>query len=173
MEVLPLLSSQYCARQNASAFLELWALLLVLCGAAVVTLFAARRLGGDRQFGLRFCAGSLFFFALLNVVITASMFYGCSATAASEQGRPSDLAANTFTLLRCLGTDVFEMVQGWVLFAGSTNAAIALVVFGIRRRRAAIRVPAFAGAALLLILALAFGFFLLFGFSWCESQRLM
>ena len=158
-----MLSAQYCARQNATAFLELWALLLVLSGAAVTA----------RQFGLRFCAGALFFFALLTGIIAASTFYGCSATAANEQGLPSDLAASMYTFLRCLGTDVFEMVQGWVLFVGSTNAAIALVVLGIRRRRAAVRVPAFAGAALLVILALAFGFFLLFGFSWCESQRLI
>ena len=163
MDVLTLLSAQYCARQNATAFLELLALLLVLCGAAT----AARR------FGLRFCSGALFFFALLTCIIAASMFYGCSATAANEQGLPSDLAAGTYTFLRCLGTDVFEMVQGWVLFAVSANAAIALVVFGVRRRRTAVRVPAFAGAALLVILTLTFGFFLLFGFSWCESQRLI
>ena len=168
-----MLSAQYCARQNAAAFLELWGLLLVLCGAAVATLFVARRLGSERQFGARFCAGSLFFFALLTGILAASMFYGCSATAASEQGLGSDLAAGTFTILRCLGTDVLSTVQGWVLLVGSSIAAIALVIWGLFRRRAAVRVPAFIGAALLVVLAFAFGFFLLFGFSWCASERLM
>jgi hypothetical protein len=170
---LPWLSAQYCARQNATAFLELWGLLLVLCGAAAATLFAARRLGSDRQFAARFCAGALLLFALLTGILAASTFYGCTATAASEQGLTSDLPAGTFTVLRCLGTSVLGMVNGWVLLVVTSIAAIALVVLGIFRQRAAVRVPAFAGATLLVILAFAFGFFLLFGFSWCESQRLI
>ena len=102
------------------------------------------------------------------------MFYGCTATAAAEQGLGSNLAVGTFTFLRCLGTDMFEMVQGWVLFVVSSIAAIGLFVLALLlRRRIAVRVPAFAGAALLALLAFAFGFFLLFGFSWCESERLI
>lgn len=173
MRVLWLLSAQYCARQNAASFLELWALLLVLCLGAAATLFAARRLAPERQFSVRFCGGALLFFALLTAIFASLTFYGCSATAANEQGLPTQLPAGVFTALRCLGTDVLSTVQGWVLLVVSSIVAIALLVFGIFRPRVAVRVPAFAAATLFAILALAGGFFLLFGYSWCESQRLM
>ena len=167
------MSAQYCARQDATAFIELWGLILVLCGAAAVTMFAARRFVGGTQFAARFCTGALFFFAILTGLLAASIFYGCSATAASEQGLGSNLSARTYTTLRCLSTDVLSTVQGWVLLVGLSIAAIVLIVLGILRRRAAVRVPAFTGAALLAILAFACGFFLLFVFSFCESQRLI
>ena len=173
MSVLQWLSAQYCARQNATAFLELWAMLLVLCGAAAAMRFAAPQLAKDRPFAVRFCTAALLFVALLTGIFAASIFYGCTATAASEQGLGSNLPAGTYTLLRCLGTNMFDLVQGWLLFAGCCIAAIALLVLGAVRRRIAVRVPAFIGSGLLAVAALACGFFLIFGFSWCESQRLM
>ena len=171
--MLPLLSAQYCARQNTAAFLLLWGLLLVLCGAAVATLSLARSIGRGRLFAVRFCGGALFFFALLTGILAASMFFGCSATAASEQGLGSDLPGDTYRVLRCLGTEVLSMAQGWVLLVGSSIGAIALVVLGRFRPRAAVRVPAFGGAALLVIVAFVLAFFSLFGFSLCTSMRLM
>lgn len=168
-----MLSAQYCARQDATSFLELWALLLLLCAAAAATLLLARRQGTNPNIAVRFCFGVMLLFALLTGLFAASIFYGCSATAANEQGLPSNLAAGAYTFLRCLGTDVLGMVQGWVLLVASTIAAIALAGYATVRRRPAVRIPAFGGALLLILLAIASGFFLLFGFSWCTSQRLM
>ena len=173
MDALRLLSAQYCARQNATAFLELWGLLLLLCCAAVVILFVARRFKKERQFAARFCAGALFFLALLNGIFASSIFYGCSATAASEQGLGSNLAAGTYNVLRCLGTDVLSSVHAWVLVVGSSIGTVVLSLFGVYRRGAAVRAAAFVGAAFLIVLAFAFGFFLFFGFSWCASERLI
>ena len=156
------LSARYCARQDATAFIELWALLLVLIAAAVVTRKRSR-----------VYSGTLVVFAALTAAYGSSIFYGCSMTAANEQGLGSDLAASTFNILRCLGNDALGTATGWALLVVLCLAAIALLVLGVVRWKALTRVLAFAGSAVLLILTFALAFFLVFGFSWCTSQRLI
>ena len=166
-------ASQFCARQNATAFLELWALVLVLCGAAAVTLFIARQLEGSRRTAARCCAAALLALAALTGVLLVSGFYGCSATAPSNQGLPSQLPAATFTLLRCLGVDVFALANGWILFTASCIAAIVLLASALVRWRGARGVVALLGSAVCVLAASAIGFFLVFAFSWCRSERLL
>ena len=156
------LSARYCARQDAHAFLVLWGLLLLLAGSAV----AAQR------FKARFFSRAILLFAFLTVALSASIFYGCSMTAASEQGLGSDLPAGTYTFLRCLGWDALSTVLGWTILVVSCIVALGLVVVGIRHRRKAVRIVAPIGAALLSIVTLLMGLGLLFGFSWCTSERL-
>lgn len=174
MEITPWLSTQYCARQHATASLELWGLVLVLAGAAIATLFAARRMRRtDRRSAARVCAGAFLFAALLTGVLAAAIFYGCTTTAASLQGLGSDLPAATFGMLSCLNSQALGLVHGWMLLVGSFVAAIVLLVLGIVRWNAAARIVAFIAAALLVFLTFAVGLLLIFGFSWCTSQRLI
>jgi len=154
-------SAQYCARQGATEYLEMWALLLVFAGGAVLTRKASRGV-----------SGAFVGFAVLTGVLGASMFYGCSMTAASEQGMTTDLPHATYTILRCLGYDVRYLTNSWALFAVSCAGAIALLIFGTIRWKRAARAYAFTGSALLTVAAFVFAFFLLFGFSWCSSSRL-
>ncbi|HZZ00703.1 MAG TPA: hypothetical protein VFE36_14130 [Candidatus Baltobacteraceae bacterium] len=153
--------AQYCARQGATAYLEMWALLLVLAGAAILT----RRTS-------RFLAGTFVVFAALTGILGTSMFYGCSVSAPAEQGLGTNLPAATYGILRCFGHDVGYTAYGWVLFVLSCGGAIALFVFGIIRWKQAGRALAIIGAALLAMAAFAVSFFLLFAFSWCASSRL-
>lgn len=153
--------AQYCVRQGATAYLEMWALLLAFAGAAVVTRKTSRAL-----------SGTYVAFAVLTGVLGVVTFYGCSMTAAGEQGMGTDLPSGTYTILRCLGYDVYSLANTWLLFAVSCTAAIALLVFGLIRWKKAARAYAFTGSALLTIAAFAFAFFLAFGFSWCSSSRL-
>ena len=155
------LSAGYCVRQGASAYLELWAFLLLLAGAAIVTRRSSRVLSGT------FVA-----FALLTTALGISMFYGCSMTAASEQGLGTDMPAHTYSLLRCLGQGTFGMATGWIALAVECLATIVLFVLAIVRWRKIARVFAFIGSALLFALSCAGAFLLFFGFSWCTSSRL-
>jgi cytochrome c oxidase subunit IV len=155
-------SVRSCVRQDAGAFLELWALLLVLAGCAYVVRPASRAY-----------ARVLALFAFLTAVFAGAIFYGCSMTAAGEQGLGTDLPANTYTTLRCLGNDAFSTAMAWTTFVVPLIAGIALALFGAVRWKAARRVVAFIGAAVLLIVACAGAFLSVFFFSWCTSQRLI
>jgi hypothetical protein len=155
------LSAQYCVRQGASAYLELWAFLLLFAAAAIVLRRTSRILSGT-------CA----LFAVLTGIVGGSMFYGCSMTAAAQQGLGTDLPARTFNVLRCLGWEPFGTATGWVILAVECIATVALFTLAMVRWKKAARVLAFIGSALLLALSCASAFFLFFGFSWCTSSRL-
>jgi hypothetical protein len=144
VDVIPWLSVRYCARQDATGLLELWALTLVLAGAAVAILLAARLKSGrpNHQSATRLLAGGILFFALLTGALALFIIYGCSMTAAGSQGLLSDLPARTLTMLQCLNGDVLATVGAWVLLVGSAIAALQLLVLGIVRRNVAIRAAA-------------------------------
>lgn len=161
MGVLFWLSAQYCVRQGASAYLELWALLLLLAGASILTRKTSRVL-----------SGGLGLFALLTAAVGASMFYGCAMTAASEQGLGTNLPGGTYNVLRCLGWEPFGTATGWVILAVECVATLTLLVLAIVRWKKAARAFAFVGAGVLLALSCATAFFWFFGFSWCTSSRL-
>lgn len=162
MGMLPwLVSAQYCARQGASAYLELWAFLLLLLTAAILTRSASR-----------IVTGTLLALAVLTGILAVSMFYGCSMAAPSEQGLGTDLASGIYKTLRCLGYEVFGTATGWIVTA--TECIVAVVLFSLARARwkKAARVLGFTGSALLAILTLVTGFLVYFGFAWCTSSRL-
>lgn len=154
-------SAGYCVRQGATAYLELWAFLLLLAGMAI----AMRR---------RYPALSVTFvtFALLTGIHGASMLYGCSMTAASEQGLGTDLSGGTYEVLRCLGWSPLATANGWIAFAIECIGTIVLLVLAIVRWKRVVRVFGFIGSALLFALSCAGGFLLFFGFSWCTSSRM-
>ena len=156
-----LVSAQYCVRQGASAYLELWAFLLLLAGAAIITRSRSRAL--SRTF---------IAFAVLTGLQATSTFYGCSMVAPSEQGLGTDLPGGTYTILRCLGWEPFGTATGWIIFAAECIVAIVLFVLAINRWKRAGKVLGFIGSALLTIVACFSGFLLYFGFSWCTSSRL-
>lgn len=156
-----LVSAQYCARQGASAYLELWAFLLLLVAAAILTRSTSRVL-----------AGAFFALALLTGILAASMLYGCSMTVPNEQGMATDLAPGVYTTLRCLGREVFGTASGWVVTATECAVAVALFFLARVRWKKAGRVLGFIGSAFLTILTFVTGFLAFFGFSWCASARL-
>lgn len=155
------LSVRYCVRQDATAFLELWALLLALAGAAVALRSTARAWSR----GLLCCAA-------LIAAVGASIIIGCTMTGAADQGQGWDFSPAWYTPLRCMGYDALWSVNNWCSIVIFAIAGIALLQLGIVRRKTATRVFAFSGSAVLLILTLLSGFFLLFGYSWCSSSRL-
>lgn len=156
-----LVSAQYCARQGATAYLILWAFLLVLIGAAMLIRSNARVM-----------KSALLVFALLTSVLGVSMFYGCSIAAPSEQGLGTTMAAGVYTTLRCLGYEVFGTATGWIVTATECIAAIALFSLARVRWKKAGRVFGYIGSGVLLILTVATGFLAYFGFAWCTSARL-
>lgn len=155
------LSAQYCVRQGASAYLELWAFLLLLAGAAILT----------RRFS-RVSSGVLTLLAVLTGGVGASIFYGCSMTAAADQGLGWFGDRAWYTPLHCLGQNALGNATGWCLIVATCLGAILLLRLGIIRRKPSARVMAFAGSAVLLVFAFAQGFFFTFGWSWCTSSRL-
>lgn len=162
MGMLPwLVSAQYCARQGASAYLELWAFLLLLVAAAILTRSSSRVV-----------TRTVLALAALTGILGASMFYGCSITAPSEQGLGTELASGIYRALRCVGHDVFGTATGWIVTA--TECTVAVVLFALARVRwkNAVRVFGFIGSGLLAILTLVTGFLVYFGFAWCTSARL-
>ncbi len=162
MELLPwLVSAQYCARQGASAYLALWAFLLLLVGSAIL----ARKT--SRVLSRTFVA-----FAVLTAFLGTSIFYGCSVAAPAEQGLGTNLPAAIYSTLRCLGVEAFGTATGWIVFAVSCIATIVLLVSAIIHLKKTARVFGFAGSALLLMVTFVTGFLLFFGFSWCTSSRL-
>lgn len=156
-----LVSAQYCARQGASAYLELWAFLLLLVAAAILTRSTSRVL-----------AGTTLALALFTGILAASMLYGCSMTAPNEQGMTTGLAPGIYTTLKCLGHEVFGTASGWVVTATECVVAIALFLLARVRWKKAGRVLGFTGSAVLTILTFVTGFLVFFGFSWCSSARL-
>jgi hypothetical protein len=162
MGMLPwLVSAQYCARQGASAYLELWALLLLLVAAATLTRSTSRA-----------TRGTLVVLAAVTGILALSMFYGCSMTAPSEQGLGTTMASGTYTTLKCLGYGVFGTATGWIITAVLCIAAIVVFTLARVRWKSAGRVFGFIGAALLTTLTFISGFLVFFGFAWCTSARL-
>lgn len=171
---MPWLSVRYCVRQDAATFLELWAFVVLLAGASVAAFAASSRNAEHPRypFALRFCAGTLLLFTVLTGILGVSILYGCLWTAASLQGMGTNLPSRTYALLSCLYQAGTDMAHAWMLAVVFFTCAIALLVVGIFRRNAAVRVVSFLGSPLLLILALASMGGLIFAFSWCTSRRL-
>ena len=161
VSVLFWLSAQYCVRQGTSAYLELWAFLLLLAGASIRTRKVSRVL-----------SAGLGVLALLTAVLGASIFYGCSMTAPAQQGLGTDMPAATFELLRCLGWQPLGTATGWSILGVEVAAMLTLLVLAIVRWRKTARVFGLIGSGMLLALSCAGGFLWFFGFSWCTSSRL-
>ncbi len=158
------LGARYCARQDAHAFMWLWALLLALAGAAWIV----------RRRGRRFEASVLRFFAVCTGALGLAIFYGCYASAPYTMGLGApNVSATNLTALTCLSNGAFSRTIVWTVIALSCSAAAGLIAWGRRRGKpAALRAFLYAGAVLLLLVAAAAGFGAFFVFAWCSSSRL-
>jgi hypothetical protein len=158
------LGARYCVRQDAHAFTWLWGLLLALAGAA----FIVRRRGGH------FEAAVLLFFAVCTGALGFIIFYACYASAPYSMGLGAPrVSAARLTTSTCLSQGAFTLAFIWTVVALSCSAALGLVAWGrLSGKTAALRVCAYTGAALLLLVAGAAGFAAFFDFSWCSSRRL-
>jgi hypothetical protein len=158
------LGARYCVRQDAHAFMWLWALLLTLAGVALIV----------RRRGRRFEAAVLLFFAVCTGALGLAIFYGCYASAPYTMGLGApDVSAATLTTFTCLSNGAFSRAMAWTVIALSCSAAAGLIAWGRRRGKpAAFRAFLYAGAVLLLLVAVAAGFGAFFVFAWCSSSRL-
>ena len=158
------LGARYCVRQDAHAFMGLWALLLALAGVAFVV--------GRR--GQRIVSTVLFFFAACTAALGITIFSACYGTAPYQMGlgAPSGTGTRLNTFM-CLSRGASTWAFLWTVIVVSCSAALGLVVWGSSHGRSVIlRVAAYIGAVLLLIVAGFAGFATVFDFSWCSSSRL-
>jgi hypothetical protein len=157
------LGARYCVRQEAHAFMWLWALLLTLAGGGVA--LRARR----ANFGSAF----LLFLALCTGAIGFGIFYGCYRYAPFSMGlyEPYLSTANS-ELFRCLGKDALGTAVNWILIVVLCSAVVGFAALARRSRSVATIVLCYAIAGLVLLAVMAAGFLLFFGFSWCMSNRL-
>ncbi|MGA8097864.1 MAG: hypothetical protein WB810_04290 [Candidatus Cybelea sp.] len=142
----------------------LWGLLLALAGAAY----------GLHARGARFGTAILLAFVVFTGALGLSIFYGCYRWAPYSMGlgAPGVSAAGVTTFM-CLSKSAFATALMWTVIVLSCSAAVGLVAWTrLRAGNAVLRVSCFIGAVLLLLVAIAAGFFLFFGISWCLSQRL-
>jgi hypothetical protein len=164
MDLIGGVSARYCARQDAHAFMWLWALLLTCCAIAL-------GLQGRRQ---RFVRGLLWIFAAGTVAIGVAISYGCYRWAPYSMGLGTpEISAPALDTLRCLSQNTVPNAITWASIAFACTAAAGLVTWAISRKPAiVVRIACYLGAIVLLLTTAVSIFFLFFSFAWCSSQRL-
>jgi hypothetical protein len=169
------LSARYCIRQDARGFIELWALLIALAGAAIAILLSARQRMADRKYrrAALIWTGVLACFILFTGGVALTTFWWCYQSAAASLGMPPSSSATNIDMKICMSLHAVETIDEWILAVVSFIAAIGLIVLGIFRLKNLLRrALIFAGAAVVLVFALANGGLMLFGLAWCQSPRL-
>ena len=170
------LAARYCVRQDARGFIEIWGLVLVLAAAASAILVSARRKAADGRYRrvAYVCAGILACFIVLSGGFALAIFRWCYESAAASLGMV-DLSSPTAGLdwKICMSMHAVETLREWIVLVVSCILAAGLIVLGIVRfKRLMSRALALAGAAAALLFVAVVGFFMLFGFGWCQSSRL-
>ena len=175
MDLIHALTARYCIRQDARGFIELWALLVAVAGAAIALLLSLRRRIGDRTYRLVVViwAGALTCFLALTLGFALTIFRWCYESAAANLGFVAPNAPAHLDMMSCLSMRVLNLVDGWILIVALSIAAIALLVLAIFRLRSLWRrALTFAGVAVALLFAVASGGLKAFGIYWCQSSRL-
>lgn len=175
MDLIHGLSARYCVRQDARGFIELWGLLIALAGAAIAILLSARQRMRDRKYrrAALIWAGILACFILLTGGVALITFWWCYQSAAASLGMPPSSSVTNIDMKICMSSHAVETIDEWILAVVSFIAAIGLIVLGIFRLKNLLgRALTFAGAAVVLVFALANGGLMLFGLAWCQSSRL-
>ena len=176
MDPLHVLSAKYCLRQDARGFIELWALLVALAAATVALLGTVRQKTVERARRLASLTGAAIVACLLLLTgaFGATVFRWCYDSAAPSLGFvPPTTPGKGIDTLICLSSHAVATIDGWIVFVAACLLAAGLAIWGIfRLTRPLHRVLAVTGAAITSFAALADGALLLFGVSWCQSQRL-
>jgi hypothetical protein len=158
------LGARYCARQNAHAFLWLWALFLVFTGSTI----------GSYRSGFRFRTAVLALLALGTGALGVAIFYACYGWAPYSMGfsGPGTSAASLNAFM-CATTTAAGTVAGWTTIGVACTAAIGIVTTARSHAAGAVlRGAAYFVAGLLLLIAFAASFLVYFDYSWCSSRRL-
>jgi hypothetical protein len=159
VDLIPLLSAKYAIRQNASAFLVLWAFFLLLAGGSIV----ARR-ARSTLFAVAFTL-----FALGTAGLGILGFWWGASSAAGSLGMATPYFSDRDW---CLALGLNGVVSAWIVLTVTFLGALGLIVLGGKRRAPAVRIPAFLGAAILLFLTAVVALLSAFNYSWCGSHRL-
>ena len=165
MDLMWSLGARYCARQNAHAYFLYWGLFLTLAGTAIA--LYRRRLAGLGPV-------VLLFFALCTGALGVSVFYGCYRWAPYSMGLGApDFSGARLTMFTCLNQDTFSTASSWTILVVACCAILGIIAWArSRATNIALRLAAFTGALICLLVAAATAFFLFFAFSWCSSSRL-
>jgi hypothetical protein len=174
VDVLHALAARYCVRQDARGFLELWGLSVGLAGGVVAIASRLRRGIPDKT---RYRAGWVVLGVLACLLaltggVAWTLLRWCYESAPAALGMASNAPPNVDFKI-CLAMHALETIDGWVLIVVACLATIGLLVLGIFQSKSAVRrALSFTGAAAALLFAIANGGLILFGVSWCQSQRL-
>jgi hypothetical protein len=110
---------------------------------------------------------------LLTAGVASTIFWWCYQSAAASLGMPPSSSGTNLDMMICLSPHAVETIDEWILAVVSFIAAIGLIVLGIFRLKNLLRrALTFAGAAVVLVFALANDGLMLFGLAWCQSPRL-
>jgi hypothetical protein len=163
VDLISALAARYCVRQNAHAFIWLWALFLGLAGAALVL----------RRRGARFESAVLFLFALCTGAVGLAVFYGCYRWAPYSMGltAPGTSAVNLNNFM-CLTHDAASITAMWTVIALLCCATAGLLAWARPGRSAAARGCCYVAAVFALLVVLIAAVVVFFNFSWCTSERL-
>lgn len=174
MDIIHALSARYCTRQDARGFIELWLVAVALVAGAVAIVRSIRRgIPDERRRGSAlFGLGVLVCLLLFTGGFAFTIFRWCYESAAPSLGMIVPNAPAGIDAMICLSSHALEMIDGWILIVVSCVAAAALLVLGRQLKGTLRRALSFAGAAAVALFATANGGLMLFGASWCQSQRL-
>jgi hypothetical protein len=158
------LGARYCVRQDAHAFLLLWALFLVLAGISVELHLR----------GKRFLSAFLLLLAVCTGALGLGTFYACYSSAPYSMGLGAyGSSARHLTAWMCISGDAFGAALTWVIITVSSSAAVRFMHGAVTSgASAAIRASWYAAALISTVAAIAAGGIFLFGLSWCMSERL-
>jgi hypothetical protein len=169
------LAARYCVRQDARGFVELWGLFVALAAAAVAISISLRRGIGNRlrQRTAFFALGALACLILVTCAVAWAILRWCYESAPALLGMAPNASGTFLNTEICFSLHALEMMDGWILIAASCIVAVVLLALGIFQLESRVRRALwFAGAAVALIFASASAGLVLFGASWCQSQRL-
>lgn len=168
------MSARYCIRADARGFIELWLVLVALAGGVVAIVRFLRRGIVDprsRRAAL-FGVGVLACLILFTAGFAFTIFRWCYESAAPSLGMMVPNAPKGIDAMICLSSHALEMIDGWILIVASCITAAGLLVLGWQLKGTLRRALSYAGAAAAALFATANGGLMLFGASWCQSQRL-
>ncbi len=135
---------------------------------------ALRRETGDRTHRriAMLGTGVLACLVVLTVGFAVTVFRWCYLSAAPSLGLVPPDAPHGIDAMICLSTHIVEITNGWILIVAAFVAATGLIALGVFQKSAVRRAVSFAGSAAAVLFAVADGGLMLFGVSWCQSQRL-